>query len=340
MRIQSGNRKPGIRTYHEPDGTGGRRQGTQSRHHYRATSRRIAAKSVACTEFPPELREQLSVLSESAVQLEQIVADFQTLLSSRQSVFRHLDLNQVIESILHLMRREAETREIELNAVLHDQPLMINAEINLLKIALFHLIRNALEATPRRGKVRITTMREGEKIVLIVHDSGQGIPQDAVFKNIRAVLTAPRTRVSAWDSRSSSRLFLNIWEIFTSKAKLEQEAPSALPSDPLEGTITPNRAAVLIVFRGNQCPQLRAQSIIRNSARGIKSDLPMIGNPVCVLHRQRPDQVVECAEITVKNADPLRQHRLNQLSIINKVRASENNGAESIQIDRGKFFPG
>jgi len=147
-----------------------------------ATSRRIAGKSVSYTEFPPELREQLSVLSESAVQLEQIVADFQTLLSSRQSVFRHLDLNQVIESILHLMRREAETREIELNAVLHDQPLMINAEINLLKIALFHLIRNALEATPRRGKVRITTMREGEKIVLIVHDSGRGIPQDAVSK--------------------------------------------------------------------------------------------------------------------------------------------------------------
>lgn len=147
-----------------------------------ATSRRITGKSASYTEFPPELREQLSVLSESAVQLEQIVADFQTLLSSRQSVFRHLDLNQVIESILHLMRREAETREIELNAVLHDQPLMINAEINLLKIALFHLIRNALEATPRRGKVRIATMREGEKIVMIVHDSGQGIPQDAVSK--------------------------------------------------------------------------------------------------------------------------------------------------------------
>lgn len=147
-----------------------------------ATSRRITGKSASYTEFPPELREQLSVLSESAVQLEQIVADFQTLLSSRQSVFHHLDLNQVIESILHLMRREAEAREIELNAVLHDQPLMINAEINLLKIALFHLIRNALEATPRRGKVRIATMREGEKIVMIVHDSGQGIPQDAVSK--------------------------------------------------------------------------------------------------------------------------------------------------------------
>jgi len=147
-----------------------------------ATSRRIIEKSTSCQGLSPALQEQLGILSESAAQLEQIVADFQSLLSSRQTVFHHLDINEAIESVLHLMRREAETREIELVTDLHEQPLMINAQINLLKIALFHLIRNALEATPRRGKVRIATMREGEKVILIVHDSGQGIPQDTIGK--------------------------------------------------------------------------------------------------------------------------------------------------------------
>lgn len=147
-----------------------------------ATAHRIIDKGACCADFPLDLREQLEILSESATQLEQIVADFQTLLKERQAVFAYVNLNQLVSNIVHLIHREADARTVEIGVSLHDQPLMINAQQDLLKIAVFHIVKNAIEATPAGGRVKITTQRQGEKIVLIVHDSGKGIPKEDIAK--------------------------------------------------------------------------------------------------------------------------------------------------------------
>lgn len=147
-----------------------------------ATAHRIVEKGACCRDFPIDLQEQLIILSESAEKLESIVADFQSLLKDKRAVFQHLNLNQAVESIVHLFHREADKREVTLSLALHDQPLMINAQEHLLKIALFHVLKNAIEATPFGGRVRIATLREGEKIVLTVHDSGKGIQKSDIAK--------------------------------------------------------------------------------------------------------------------------------------------------------------
>ncbi|KAF0183954.1 MAG: putative PAS/PAC sensor protein [Nitrospirae bacterium] len=140
-----------------------------------AACHRISKKGRIAGELPADLRESLSLITDSSEKLEQIVSDFQSLLRDRQAVFGYVDLNRIVEHVMHLIRREAESNGVGLDVHCSEQALMMNAQQNLLTIALLHIIKNAVEATPRGGRVRVSTSRQGDNIMLVVHDTGPGI---------------------------------------------------------------------------------------------------------------------------------------------------------------------
>ncbi len=45
-------------------------------------------------------------------------------------------------------------------------------------MALSHLVRNAIEATPQGGSITLTTSREGEQARLELQDTGKGMPPE------------------------------------------------------------------------------------------------------------------------------------------------------------------
>ncbi|MGD2079522.1 MAG: ATP-binding protein [Nitrospirota bacterium] len=51
-----------------------------------------------------------------------------------------------------------------------------NAQKELLRIALFNMLRNAIEVSPEGGRVAISTSRANGSVVFSVCDSGKGIP--------------------------------------------------------------------------------------------------------------------------------------------------------------------
>jgi two-component system sensor kinase FixL len=126
------------------------------------------------------LRESLIVISEEADKLETMVEDFQTVLKSRQSKFGYEDMNEIVSGVLAIIGKEAESKGIILTAALSELPLRINVQKDLLRIAVFNLVRNAIEATPEDGRIIVSTCEEGDKFVLAVSDTGPGIPAGAI----------------------------------------------------------------------------------------------------------------------------------------------------------------
>ncbi|HSW65074.1 MAG TPA: sensor histidine kinase [Dissulfurispiraceae bacterium] len=145
-----------------------------------AACHRIIEKSPCSGGLPADLRESLSLITDSSEKLEQIVSDFQSLLRDRQAVFGYVDLNQIVEHVIHLIRREAESKSVEIGVHCSEQPLMMNARQNLLAMALLHILKNAVEATPPGGRVRVSTSRQGDSILLIVHDTGPGVAKENI----------------------------------------------------------------------------------------------------------------------------------------------------------------
>jgi signal transduction histidine kinase len=142
------------------------------------TCQRILEKE----EVPQKLSDNLKEIVDESKKLEIIVKDFETLLRSKRSVFKYEDINEIIQGVVKIVEKEAEEKGLELTVNLETQLRKINTQKNLMRAAVFHLIRNAIDATSPGGRITITTSSDMDHVKLSVSDTGTGIPEEDIKK--------------------------------------------------------------------------------------------------------------------------------------------------------------
>jgi signal transduction histidine kinase len=96
-------------------------------------------------------------------------------------VLRHADMNQLVEDALLLMRHRIRFQQIHLLKQLDDSlPLIQDGG---LQHAVVNVLKNALDAMPHGGTLRVATHRSNGVVELEVEDTGGGIP-DAVKRRV------------------------------------------------------------------------------------------------------------------------------------------------------------
>ena len=142
------------------------------------TCKRILAKE----KVSGKIEENLKGIIEECKNLETVVENFEHLMKTRQSLFKYEDINDVIRGVVAFMEKDIDGRGIRFEMQLSAQPLRMNMEKNRLKAAVFHAIKNAVDATPSGGTVAIKTSGDGDKILTTITDTGPGIPADIIEK--------------------------------------------------------------------------------------------------------------------------------------------------------------
>ncbi|MFZ5449364.1 MAG: sensor histidine kinase [Thermodesulfobacteriota bacterium] len=127
-------------------------------------------------------RAWASAIAEEAKRIEQMVERFETLAQRKTSFFAQEDLNVIIRNTLDLLRPEIKAKNIALVAEICPTPLVGRFNKHLLKVALAHLIRNAVEATRPGGTLLVRTAEEDRFAVLVIQDTGRGMSKDVVEK--------------------------------------------------------------------------------------------------------------------------------------------------------------
>lgn len=125
-------------------------------------------------------REWLATIATETKRMEEMVSKFESLAEKREYFFGQEDLNKVVETTLTMLAPELEAKEIHLETSLWPEPLIGKINGHLLRVALSHLVRNAIEATPRGGTIILTTRREGEQAHLELQDTGRGMAPEVV----------------------------------------------------------------------------------------------------------------------------------------------------------------
>src|ERR1700690_4277379 len=95
------------------------------------------------------------VIVSEVEKLDTIVQKFQSLLNDKRSLFVNEDINTVMQSALSVTRNEAADKGLELVVALSEYPLKINMEKDLMKVAICHVVRNAIASPPGRGMVKV-----------------------------------------------------------------------------------------------------------------------------------------------------------------------------------------
>ena len=120
----------------------------------------------------------LSLIEQEGVRCKNIVQDL--LDFSRQNKFapRRLNVVHVIEAAVKLMEHQDSSALVTIERDYAEHLPQVVADENQLQQVYFNIIRNAYQAMPEGGTLRITCASEGNEVLTRFADSGVGIPHE------------------------------------------------------------------------------------------------------------------------------------------------------------------
>jgi nitrogen fixation/metabolism regulation signal transduction histidine kinase len=134
--------------------------------------------------LPPSLAENLGTLEEEMVSLEAMSASFTEFARMPEPQKSRTDLNGAMRAAVRIAENESGSVRFDLE--LSPNPLMLDADREQLKRLFHNLIKNAVEASPENGVIRIRTGWESSPdplTVVEITDQGEGM-DPAVLKNL------------------------------------------------------------------------------------------------------------------------------------------------------------
>jgi PAS domain S-box-containing protein len=88
------------------------------------------------------------------------------------------DLRLLLEEAVDVVRSAAEIKRIDLTAQIDEAPRKLLCDAMRLRQVVWNLLQNAIKFTPEGGRVALRVERAGERVRLIVSDTGRGIEPD------------------------------------------------------------------------------------------------------------------------------------------------------------------
>lgn len=88
------------------------------------------------------------------------------------------DINDIIEEVSNFLTLEAYTDRIVVKKDLDTNLPHVPIDRRQIKQAILNITRNAFEAMPNGGELRITTANKGKEIEIAISDTGPGIPDE------------------------------------------------------------------------------------------------------------------------------------------------------------------
>ncbi|MFO1341267.1 MAG: response regulator [Burkholderiaceae bacterium] len=145
--------------------------------------------------LPPGQAERVEVVQQSARHLLSLIGD---LLDVSRIEYGRTELHAEpvalvasLAEVIELLRPMAQAKRLALRiGLLQDVPPLAHCDPVRVKQVLHNLIGNAIKFTAH-GEVRVDAVRDGERLVFSVHDTGEGIAPDQLERIFDAFEQAP-----------------------------------------------------------------------------------------------------------------------------------------------------
>lgn len=131
-----------------------------------------------------DLHDRAAAASDDQVMIKKAVAEIERVerlinallnySSPARVEFRQSDLNQVVHDTVYLMRRQCERQKVHIGTNT-GEPIPFRFDPEKIKQALLNIIRNALDAMPDGGEIRVATSFAADHATIAVSDTGPGI---------------------------------------------------------------------------------------------------------------------------------------------------------------------
>ncbi len=140
-------------------------------------------------EVSSNASELLNVAKQEVERLDSIINNFLRAIRPPRPEMDRIDVKEVLAASLRFMRQEIEDRHIVVEAAWPEHVSAINGDSDLLKQGFYNIIKNAIQAMPQGGVLRIECSETEEEIVIRFADNGKGITQEELARVMEPYFT-------------------------------------------------------------------------------------------------------------------------------------------------------
>ena len=161
-------------------------------HELRSPLMAIRANAEVALKYPEAIRagdrDKFKAIQSAAIQITALTEDLLLLARLDQTKTVQMEaiaLASLIEPLLLLYQAQADAKQLQLTANIHDAGALVKGDRSQLNRLLTNLLDNALRYTPKRGQIQIQTEVIGDRIQIQVKDNGIGLTteqQSQVFE--------------------------------------------------------------------------------------------------------------------------------------------------------------
>jgi OmpR-family two-component system manganese-sensing sensor histidine kinase len=146
----------------------------------------------------PKDEKKLAAIASATSQMTHLVEDLLFLARSDTAIAPHVErepvlLNKVLQELVNVLELQAAERGLVLTAELLPDVVVIGDEPKLSRL-FSNLMENALQYTPRGGRVSVTMRKSGKMILVNVSDTGIGIAPERLPLVFQRLWRADRAR--------------------------------------------------------------------------------------------------------------------------------------------------
>lgn len=120
-------------------------------------------------------RQALEDISRETVRCQRLVSQLLDFAKPKEPVREPADLNELVSDTAALLRAQAKAQGVVLELRLEESLSRVTLDRDQIKQVLLNLCLNACQAMPQGGTLSVETAKRGERIEVVVSDSGGGI---------------------------------------------------------------------------------------------------------------------------------------------------------------------
>lgn len=140
-----------------------------------------------------ETRQLLAAIQKELGRLTALTEQYLSIARHNTTKIEIEDLRSVVTDSVNFMKRELVRKNVEVELSMPDKAVMLAIDEMQIRQALFNLIRNAQEAMPDGGKVRVELREEPQLVSLSVEDEGSGIDAELLENVFDPFVTTKQT---------------------------------------------------------------------------------------------------------------------------------------------------
>ncbi|MFA6378858.1 MAG: PAS domain S-box protein, partial [Candidatus Omnitrophota bacterium] len=148
----------------------------------------VAALEAQLKDLSEENKRHLKMISNAADRANKVIVQLLNFSRYTEVSIKRESLHAILDNVISLIKTSFKDKMIEFQKEFINRDLFVDVDKILIEQAFFNLIANAIDAMEYKGKITIRTNvielidKKRKEVIVVVEDTGSGIPEDVRTK--------------------------------------------------------------------------------------------------------------------------------------------------------------